>query len=288
MQLLRLADVPTDRNERVFRYSRSRAVIGAMILGVLAAGLFLYGWQKGEWLAYYGAGIIVIGLLIFQKLVTARFQASNWLVRMTDQGLFIKFRSYLNCHFSDQDVAVVFLPYSEIRSARLVTERRELPDRSGANRPEISTRTRRLVEFELAGDSKQLVTALASERERLFAKSVIGAGRISTRYRHVPVRLTSPASLQIEWGVVPNAQTLLDALTRHTLVHNPATVSKDFANLDKLSKEEQETRLLDLATSGDTIGAITMARQLYSYDLTAAKQFVEELLRKQTPHGERQ
>lgn len=282
MELLRLADVPTDRNERVFRYSRSRAVIGAMILGVLAAGLFLYGRLKGAWLSYYVAAIIVICLLIFQKLVTARFKASNWLIRMTDNGLFIRFRSYLNSHFSDQDITVVFLPYSELRSARLVTERQELPDRTDGNRPNISTRARRLVEFELAGDSKQLAKALADERERLFARSVIGAGRISTRYRHVPVQLKSPACLQIEWGVVPNARTLLDALTRHTLVQNPAAISKDFVHLDKLTGEEQEARLLDLAASGDTIGAITLARRLYSYDLTTAKQFVEELMRKQT------
>jgi ribosomal protein L7/L12 len=57
--------------------------------------------------------------------------------------------------------------------------------------------------------------------------------------------------------------------------------SKSYANLAPLSKEEQETRLLELAESGDMIGAIAMARKLYSYDLTRAKQFVEELMHKQ-------
>lgn len=38
---------------------------------------------------------------------------------------------------------------------------------------------------------------------------------------------------------------------------------------------------MELAESGDMIGAVTLARRLYSYDLTAAKQFVEELVRKQ-------
>jgi len=33
--------------------------------------------------------------------------------------------------------------------------------------------------------------------------------------------------------------------------------------------------------SGDMIGAITIARRLYSYDLAAAKQFVEALAHKQ-------
>jgi hypothetical protein len=66
-----------------------------------------------------------------------------------------------------------------------------------------------------------------------------------------------------------------------TLVRSPAVLFKDLVNLDKLSKEKQEARLLDLVAAGDMIGAVTLARQLYSYDLTAAKQFVDELVRKQ-------
>jgi hypothetical protein len=281
MELMRLADVPLDRRDRVFRYSLFRAVMGVTILTALSVGAFMFGWLKSLWLVYYVAAVLVICLVIFQKLITARFHSSNWLLRMTDHGLFIQFRSYLNNHFSDQDLTVLFLPYSEIRSARLVKERQEHADRDDRNRQEITTRTRQFVEFELAGDSKRLALALASERERLFAKSVIGAGRISTRYQHVPVQLASPTLLRIDWGVVPGVQTLLDALTRHTLVQNPAAISKDFVNLDKLTKEEQEARLVELAESGDMIGAVALARQLYSYDLTSAKQFVEGLLRKQ-------
>ena len=73
---------------------------------------------------------------------------------------------------------------------------------------------------------------------------------------------------------MPNAQTILDALTRHTLVQHPTAVSKNFVNLDGLSREEQESRLLELAQSGDMIGAVTMARTLYAYDLATAKNFV--------------
>jgi hypothetical protein len=281
MQLVRLADMSSDRSQRGFYYSRFRAVIGAATLITVAAGVLLWGRFNDVWLAYYVAAVLIIFLLIFQKLITARFRPSNWLLRMTDHGLFIKFRSYLNSHFDDRDLAVVFLPYSEIRSARLVKERQELPDRDQRNQPATTTRTRRIVELEIAGDSTQLAKAFTAERERLFGKSVIGAGRISTRYQHFPVPLATPALLQIEWGVVPTAQTLLDALTRHTLVQSPAIVSKDLVNLDKLSKAEQEARLVELVESGDMIGAVTLARRLYSYDLTTAKQFVEELARKQ-------
>jgi hypothetical protein len=282
MQLMRLADVPLDQRDRVFCYSRFRAVTGALILVAIALGALVFGWLKNVWLAYYVAAVVAICLLIFQKLVTARFRSSNWLIRMTDHGLFVKFRSYLNHHFSDQDPTVVFLPHSEIRSVKLVKEHQDLPDRDDTNQSTTITRTRRIIDLELAGDSTQLAQALAKERERVFAKPTHGAGRTSSRYQHFPVRLASPMLLRIEWGVVPGAQTFLDSLTRHTLVRDNEETSRDFVNFDGLSREEQEARLLELAESGDMIGAVGMARKLYAYDLAAAKHFVEDLARKRT------
>jgi hypothetical protein len=281
MQLLRLAEVPLNPRDRVFHYSRLRAVVGATILAVIALAAFLFGRLKNVWLAYYVAAVFVFCLLIFQKLVTARFRSSNWLLRMTDNGMFVKFRSYLNHHFDDQDLTVVFLPYSEIRSARLMKERHERPEGDDGHLSATTTSTRRTLELELAIDSNGFADAVAKERERVFTKMHGGSQKISSRYHHFPVRLASPTLLRIEWGEVPGIQTILDALTRHTLVQSAGETTKNYANLDHLSRQEQETRLLELAESGDMIGAITIARQLYSYDLTAAKQFVEELMRKQ-------
>ena len=55
MQLMRLADVPVDSRQRVFRYSRLRAVLGATILMALALGAFIFAWLKHASLAYYVA-----------------------------------------------------------------------------------------------------------------------------------------------------------------------------------------------------------------------------------------
>jgi hypothetical protein len=279
MQLMRLADVPLERRDRVFYYSRFRAVAGALSFCAIVIGLLLLGWLKNAWLAYYVAAVVAICLLIFQKLFTARFRSSNWLIRMTDHGLFVQFRSYLNHHFSDQDPTVVFLPYSEIQSARLVKERQELSDRDDRNQSTTTIKTRRLIELELATDSAQFAEALAQERKRVFNKRIQGGGE-QTRYHHLPVRLASDSLLTIEWGVVPGAQTLLDALTRHTLVQSAHKSSKDFVNLESLSRAEQEARLQELAEAGDMIGAVAIARRLYSYDLATAKAFVESLMQK--------
>jgi len=173
----------------------------------------------------------------------------------------------------------VFVPYSEMRSARMVKERQELPDRDQPSA--MTTTSRRTLELELAGNSADFALALAAERERVFGKIPPGNHRISSRYHHFPVRLVSRTLLRVEWGVVPGIQIILDALTRHTLVQSAAEATKNYANLNQLSRQEQETRLVELAESGDMIGAIAIARRLYSYDLTAAKQFVEGLMSKQ-------
>jgi hypothetical protein len=279
---MHLADVPIDPRNRVYSYSRLRAVIGATILALVAAGAFAFAWVKGAWPLYYVAAVMTFCLLIYQRLILGRFRSSNWLLRTTDDGLFVQFRSYLNHHFDVQDITVVFLPYSEVRSARMVKERQEIPDRD--RRSATTTTTRRILELELAGKNTELAAALAAERERVFGKIRPGRQRISTRYQHFPVRLVSPTLLRIEWGVVPRIQTLLDALTRHTLVQAAGETSKSYANLAPLSKEEQETRLLELAESGDMIGAIALARRLYAYDLTEAKQFVEGLISRKPIH----
>jgi hypothetical protein len=134
------------------------------------------------------------------------------------------------------------------------------------------------MELELAGDSTELSERLADERKRVFNKLIRGGGKM--RYHHLPVRLASATLLTIEWSVVPRVEKFLDALTRHTLVQSVHKSSKDFVDLRNLSPADQESRLRELAESGDLIGAVATARHLYSYDLTTAKAFVESLIQK--------
>jgi hypothetical protein len=278
MQLMRLADVPVSARDQVFCYSRGRAICGTITLLGFILGAFVYGQLMQSWLYHYLGAITLFFLWLFRKLILARFHPSNWLVRMSDDGLWIKFRSYLNDHFPAEDLTVVFLAFAEIRSAKFVRERQEIPDTEERGRPTSSIRTRKYVELELAADCQQLTDELAHERERVMGR-VTG---ITTRYHDTPVFFAARDRLRVEWNVVPKAPAFLDAMTRHILVQPAERSSKDLADFDGLSQKEQEAKLLELAQSGDKIGAIAMARRLYSYDLAAAKQFVEELLDKPT------
>lgn len=225
MQLLRLADVPVQQSDRVFAYSRWRAAMAVALILTSAVAAFLMGALQAGWFAYWIGGILLLVPLIFHRVALARFRGSNWLVRVRDEGIFLHFRSYLNHHFDDRDLTVVFFPYSEIRSARAVRQTREMPDRTSGQGQQSMQTTRHLVELEVSSDCTALSKLLANESARVFGKSVIGAGRISTRYQHLPVRLTGPRRLHVEWGVIPDSNVLLDILASHGIPQQSASVT---------------------------------------------------------------
>lgn len=282
MQLFRLAGAPLSDRDVVFAYSRSTAL--ATFLSLLAAALAVLALSAAHnvWLGYFVGGFCVLCLLIYQKSVTARLRPSNWLVSSNDNGLFIKFRSYLNCHFSPKDYAVVYIPYAEIRSARHVDEKKQVADVDESRQPMETNRRLRWLELELDGDTRQLAIARANEIDTMLAKTRIGREKPSTRYHHLPVKLSLPNKLRIEWGVKPKIEIILEQLTRHTMVRGAESVINDFTQLDMLSRSEQESRLLELAECGDMIGAIATARKLYGYEPTEAKNFVESLMLEQS------
>ena len=199
MEVLRSADVPIHRRGHEFRYSRVRAGAGATILAAVAVALIGFGRIQNSWIAYYIAGLILVALLMFHNLVTARFRPTNWLVRMTDDGLFIKFRSYLNHRFSDQDPpSFSFRTRDRLGKVGKRTSSNTGPRRSNPRATTI--RTRRFIELQLRRQLEPLADALAGESKRVFAKPADGGANVSTRYQHLPVRLATPNLLRIEWA----------------------------------------------------------------------------------------
>lgn len=280
LRLLRFADVPTSPADRLFRYSRARAV--ALVVAVLAgsAGLIVLGLQRRSWLLGYLAVIGLLALVIMQTFVRARFRPTNWLVRATDAGMFVQFRSYLNYRFAPECLTVAFLPYDKVQSARVVRERRILPDpdRDSPRLGGFTEQRRTLIELELSGNLNPLRRAMDDEIARCLG-SPTGVGRGRTRYQHIPVRMSSPATMQLEWKVTPGPDALLDILRARGIPAGRGETTVDFQELAVLSADEQRERLTELARTGNKLAAVALVRRLYGYDLTKAKAFVEELLR---------
>jgi hypothetical protein len=211
-------------------------------------------------------------LLLTRRFITARFRASNWLVRMNDAGVFVQFRSYLNYHLPPEDLTVVFLSFGEIRSARIVRERMKVYSSQGGG---TATQTFRYVELELAGDTAALAKALDSEAREKAPAEKRWYGTSATLYQDHPVRMKSPPFLQIRWQAVPSAQSFLDLLRPYTKIDDPLSLTQDFVHLQSLARDEQQQRLRELAARGETVAAIYTARRLYGCSFTEAKEMVQ-------------
>jgi hypothetical protein len=276
MQFLRLAEVETADQDRVFRSSPTRAGLVAVIVLGIGAALLIVNWEgrtrSGYYLAYYIAGLLFLGLVLLRRFFFARLRPSNWLVRMTSEGLFIQYRSYLNYDLPTEDPTVIFIPYQDICSVRRVLERFKILAQDGP-----TERRFKMVELELAGDMEPLSKALTAESRSPAPREKTWYGYTSTLYNHHLVRMASPPFLQIEWSAVPGAKNFLNALSPYTRVTPPIVVTQDLRFLETLNREEQQKRLRDLDQRGETITAVYVASKLYGYSLNEAQVFVASL-----------
>jgi len=274
MRLLRLQDVETDPNDRVFRHARLPALL-VWLAGFIAMTALFYKAYAAKWPPGYIFGpFLLLFLLLTLRLVTARFHPSNWLVRTNESGFYLQYRSYLNYELSSDVPSVVFFSFGEIASARLIKERVETPDLIKQNRKQ--TQYLRYIELELSGDTATLAEALGNERDQRAPVQKRWYGSSSTLYQDYPVTLDAPF-LRIHWNVVPGTHKFLEFLRPYTVIADTVSLTQDFSHLKSLSLEDQQKQLRELALRGQTINAVYAARDLYGCSLGDAKQMVDAL-----------
>jgi hypothetical protein len=277
MTLLRVSQLQPGDRDRVFRYSRWRAALLALVILSFGVGCFYVGSRQpagvSRYASYYVGAVVLLGLLTVQRYITARFRASNWLARLNASGVYIQFRSYLNYAPADVDETVVFIGHQEIRMARLVIEHTEFADGEGHR----ATKTTRFVEFDVAADVAPLAKALSVERARAAPSARHWYGTSSTLYNDYPVQVERPSFVRVRWSATPRASKFLDAMKPAVEIAPPLSHSEDLTRLAAQTPEDQEQQLLKLDAAGQTIVAIYLARRLYGFDLTTAKTFVDRL-----------
>src|SRR5215510_6094361 len=277
MTLLRASQLPPGDGGRVFRYSRWRAALLALVMFSFGVGSLYFGTRQpagvSRYACYYVGAIVLLGLLTLQRYVTARFRATNWLARLDASGMYVQFRSYLNYALSDVDETVVFIGYQEIRSARLVIEHTTFGD---AERHR-ATKTTRYVELDVTADVTALAKALSVERARSAPSEKHWYGTSRTLYNDYPVQVERPSFVRVQWSATPRASKFLEAMKPAVEIASPLSLSEDLTTLAAQTSEQQEQQLLKLVAAGQTIEAIYLARRLYGFDLTTAKTFVDRL-----------
>lgn len=274
MRLVRLQDVEIGPNDRVFRHPRLRALIVWLAGFAGTATLIYYAHAAKFAFGYFFGAFALLFLLVFLRMVTARFHPSNWLVRMNDTGFYVQYRSYLNYELSAEVPSVVVFSFGEIASARLIKERLQTPDAARQNTTQ--TQFLRHIELELTGDTAALAEALSNERGQEPPTEKHWYGTSATLYRDYPVTLNGPY-LRIHWNVVPGTHKFLNLLRPYTVIAEPVSVTNNFSNLRSLSRDDQQKRLRELDARGDRIGAVYAASQLYRCSLAEATHMIKSL-----------
>lgn len=266
MQLYELNAAPTKADDLVCGESRRRFVSVLTFLTAAEVGLlFLRRWHEmGFFFWVISAGILLCAL-VFAAQFRHALRTGNWVLRYDGSRLFIKYRSYLNEHLPADKPVVFAFEATEIESLSKVDKQISYP------RDDERT-TERLVYLAIRPIPSLLPdiqSALAAERQlRAKASSSWDVQPVSLADGILRVQWLGPASC-----VAPGIDRTLQALAASFPVRPEP--SADAAGAADDARKQQESDLLELIACGRTMPAIALARELYGYSLSEARQFVE-------------
>jgi hypothetical protein len=275
MKFLRESEVPARPDDIVCRVARLVHLIAGMVLCGLGGGAVSLLAASGDfgrfWPTAAAAVFVVMFLLMgwgFLGSWRATLRPTAWVLRASVDGLYVKFRSYLNYRFPPNDAIVAFLPRRDVVWLRARRTRQGLPLESGEG---PTTRTDAGLDIKLRGDLDALAEQLRLERGRWSPLGRFGRSRSP----HFPVTIDREGFIRVELARP-------EAVAASLAARYPAIGATDVTlpDFDDLGRDEQEQRILDFAQAGDTMTAIKLARRVYGYDLTQAKNFVDQLMGK--------
>jgi hypothetical protein len=189
--------------------------------------------------------------------------------------VWINLRSYQDRGPADSQV--VHLDLREIERAGPFTETYTTP---GESRRSVEWKVRSLELHLTHQQTAELAAALTANRNRPPSEQDYGALRVSTRASHFAVSLPSPGVIRIAWRgqsnwVVPSLQKVLDELSRHVRLAEPAEAVH--ADWKDLNESEIDQRVLDLVRSGDRVDAAQLLMRRRGLSATEAHRLIEGL-----------
>ena len=285
MRFYRLGEIPARKDDLVCKASATGAFIwfivfsgtGLALLLLGINGATIYGLNLPSGFFLYG-GAATFGLLAWAAWgqFRARGKPTNWLLRCNGNGVVIKYRSFENWRFPAEDEQAVGFDYSEVAWIRTVRERRIAPGLGGNQNQQIQYLT--YLDFCLAdADTSALEAHLQAEQK------AEPPGRFKTIYRDYPVDVLPGGIVRLRWridggyGIHPSPGKVVQYLSRYVKTAGTESTRVDLTRPGNPSPEEGDAKILKLAKSGDTLGAVKLTRQLYGSTLPEAVAFVEKL-----------
>jgi hypothetical protein len=279
MKLYAPDQVPEVIVGRVCRQSRTVSILGTIALMVILAALpayFVILARPSMWISFPVLSFASLMMMWLAGRLVNAFRATNWLMQIAPDGLWINLRSYLNREFARADT-VLFVPYTEIATAGEYSVKRSAKDDDGT-----MVWTERYLDLRLVDPVPDDVSGeISEERRREVVHEYLG-GFVTSRGRnnHVPVLVPDERTLRLSWWgrsdfVVPSLKHTLRELAGKCTVGE--ATKKDATNLDHLTGEEVDQMIIECVETGDTFGAIKLLQQKKGFSLTDAKKFVDEL-----------
>jgi len=269
VKLLRDDEVPAPPTVDGYRETDWRALAVGLVLLAAAAALVAWPLAEGGWrlswpVALFGLPalvVLLIGRLALRSFLASR-RSESWRLRWDQEGLYLRYRSYLNNRFPTDTFAALYLPRRAVAWLKARQETLDTPDEHG--RWGLK-RTHRWLEVGLRRIDPAALRAALAEEAKLRSPS-------GWRANDFPVILTAEGTLRLQ---LRHPDRLLEKLRRYYPVALPQeTRSGDF---DTMSQADKERHVRALASAGDSMAAIKAARERYGLDLAAAKKLVDEL-----------
>ena len=173
--------------------------------------------------------------------------------------------------FPAGDIEAVGFDYGEIAWARTVKEKRITPDAAHHNAGQTTYLT--YVDLGLAkADLSELEAQLRAERQR----KPVGF-MVSMDY---PVQVLPGGVVEVRWsgGIKPAARKAIEFLGRHVKIVAADSRMVDLTHQWNLSPADERGKIIALAKSGDEIGAVKLAQQIYGVSLTDATEMVDKMV----------
>lgn len=285
VRFLRLRDVPGGPKDLICREDAGNALLWAGLwLVIFALGIILpiayadmprFGWNETGLLCWALFWVGLLALLQVRRAL-ASLKNSNWLLKGRPDGLYVKYRSFLNHRHPQDDQAVAFIPRRNIAWIRAFDEEAQKPVSSDSDRVTEVSEKRSFLDIRLKH------TRLAEFQERLkFERHRFSKGTTGGHHNHFPVRIIEPDVVRIDWDdarghIHPILEDTIGKLRKMAYAIAPR-IARLQQGLFDMPAKEQEDRLIDLIERGDDIGAVMAAKNLYDFDTTEAKAFIDRL-----------
>ncbi len=280
MQFYSLASVPPiNAQEKIFRYPILPHVVAVIIFGGLMICSLWFSLKIDSYPYWDGfpkpllwliAFFMMVFTLMAARMLKACASSGNWLVRVSSDRVLVKFRSVYNFHFQNRDLQAFSLSVRDISSVRVVRHK------FTPTNLDREVRITNFLELKIAQEN-------LTELEKLLAQERVTQDprRGNYRYRslHYPVEVLLPDLVRLDWtGIRPGIKEAVAVFSKYCSVAAETRSEFNTAQFGRLSRAEQEQRILELAQRGDQILAAELARQMLGGTLGQAKQWVDELL----------